>query len=89
MFTKMVTKDNEEFITESELGTKQYWDQFYDEELTNFIDFGDSGETWFGTRNTRKIIDWVSENHAKNGIDSMNFYFKFINYISNSLRCYL
>nr|XP_027198213.1 EEF1A lysine methyltransferase 2-like [Dermatophagoides pteronyssinus] len=66
MFKKMATKDNEEFITESELGTKQYWDQFYDEELTNFIDFGDSGETWFGTRNTRKIIDWVSENHAKN-----------------------
>lgn len=65
---KMTANDNDEFINESELGTKQFWDRFYDEELINFNDLGDSGETWFGTRNTRKIIDWVNENHVKNGI---------------------
>ena len=58
---------DEEHITESELGTKDYWEQFYENELNNFEDSGDCGETWFGKRNTHRIIDWVVENTDKNG----------------------
>lgn len=58
----------DEFLSESTLGTKQYWDQFYDEELTNFQDHGDTGETWFGKRNALKIVNWIVENVNKDGI---------------------
>lgn len=59
---------NEEFITKSKLGEKEYWNHFYEEELTNFKDYGDEGETWFGIRNSKKIIDWIDKNIDKNGL---------------------
>lgn len=70
---------DEEFIGESVLGTKQYWDHFYDEELNNFVETGDGGETWFGRRNTHNIIQWISVNIPSDGLDfqfvlhSLNF----------------
>lgn len=59
--------DNEEFIAKSDLGTREYWDAFYTEEIGNFDDHGDEGESWFGKANTLKIVKWVDENVNKSG----------------------
>lgn len=58
----------DEFITESVLGDKEYWEHFYEEELANFDDNGDTGETWFGKRNTHNIINWIELNIPRNGL---------------------
>ncbi|KAI1289443.1 Protein-lysine N-methyltransferase efm4 [Halotydeus destructor] len=49
----------------SKLGTKDYWEDCYEEELTNFAEHGDEGENWFGEGITRKIIDWLCEHLDK------------------------
>ena len=59
--------ENEEFITESKLGTQEYWENFYEEELENFENHGDEGESWFGKGNTMKIVRWVTDNVNKDG----------------------
>ena len=59
--------DDDEHLTESELGTKAYWEDFYQTELENFVDSGDQGETWFGRRNTNMIIQWIADNVPKAG----------------------
>lgn len=58
---------NEEFITESELGEKQYWNNFYENELNNFCDVIDL-ETSYGFHNAQKIIIWINQNIDKNGL---------------------
>lgn len=58
-------ENDDEHLTESELGTKAYWEDFYQTELENFVDSGDQGETWFGRRNTNMIIQWIAENVPK------------------------
>lgn len=59
--------DSNEFITESPLGTKNYWEDFYNNEIDTYSDSNQLDETWFGTKNTHKIIDWVKANVDKNG----------------------
>ncbi|CDS03151.1 hypothetical protein LRAMOSA00553 [Lichtheimia ramosa] len=54
----------------SKLGTKEYWDSLYDRENTNFNDFGDIGEVWFGEESVEKMVEWVTEN-AECGETSM------------------
>ena len=56
---------DDEHITESDLGTKSYWDDFYNTELENFENNGNCGETWFGKPNTHKIIEWIAERCGK------------------------
>ncbi|KAG6332527.1 hypothetical protein ID866_6564 [Astraeus odoratus] len=46
----------------SNLGTREYWDGVYEEELQNFKDFGDEGEVWFGQESVEKMVDWALEN---------------------------
>ncbi|KDQ06390.1 hypothetical protein BOTBODRAFT_70976 [Botryobasidium botryosum FD-172 SS1] len=46
----------------SELGTKEYWDQVYEEEVNNFEEFQDEGEVWFGLESVEKMVDWVVKN---------------------------
>jgi len=43
----------------SKLGTKEYWDNVYDEELVNFEQLGDQGEIWFGEESVEKMVDWA------------------------------
>ncbi|TDL25787.1 S-adenosyl-L-methionine-dependent methyltransferase [Rickenella mellea] len=45
----------------SKLGTKDHWDKVYEEELSNFEEFGDEGEIWFGTESVEKMRDWAGE----------------------------
>ncbi|KAF8656216.1 hypothetical protein AX16_002652 [Volvariella volvacea WC 439] len=46
----------------SKLGTKEYWDSVYEEELNNFNDTGDEGEVWFGMETVEKMVDWIQDN---------------------------
>lgn len=55
-------RDSDEELAPSVLGTKQYWEECYDDELSNFREHGDSGENWFGESITRKLITWLCEN---------------------------
>ncbi|KAK2463429.1 hypothetical protein APHAL10511_004515 [Amanita phalloides] len=43
----------------SKLGTKEYWDNVYEEELVNFEELGDEGEIWFGIETVEKMVDWT------------------------------
>lgn len=60
-------EQDDEHLTQCELGTKDYWEDFYQTELDNFTDSGDVGETWFGRRNTNMIINWIGANVDKSG----------------------
>ncbi|KAI1710530.1 EEF1A lysine methyltransferase 2 [Ditylenchus destructor] len=53
---------NVEFNSDSALGTKEYWDQHYDVELTNFDDTGDEGCVWFGRNSENRMLKFVREN---------------------------
>ncbi|KAL4064439.1 S-adenosyl-L-methionine-dependent methyltransferase [Scleroderma yunnanense] len=46
----------------SKLGTKEHWDNVYQEEIQNFQDFGDEGEIWFGEDSIEKMVNWALEN---------------------------
>ena len=44
----------------SKLGTKEYWDEFYQEELNNYMDNNnDHGEVWFGISSAAKMVNWI------------------------------
>ncbi|KAF8150805.1 S-adenosyl-L-methionine-dependent methyltransferase [Crassisporium funariophilum] len=46
----------------SKLGTKQHWDDVYQEEIVNFEEIGDEGEIWFGIESVKKMGEWALEN---------------------------
>uniref|UniRef100_A0A914C665 Methyltransferase domain-containing protein n=1 Tax=Acrobeloides nanus TaxID=290746 RepID=A0A914C665_9BILA len=50
----------------SALGTKEYWDNHYDMELSNFEDTGDEGEIWFGKSAENRMLRFVCEKVTKN-----------------------
>ncbi|KAI3641716.1 hypothetical protein MIR68_000284 [Amoeboaphelidium protococcarum] len=49
-------------LNASELGTKDYWDQVYNRELSNFEEIADVGEIWFGEDVEDRVVDWIEEN---------------------------
>ncbi|XP_063992211.1 EEF1A lysine methyltransferase 2 [Diachasmimorpha longicaudata] len=51
----------EQELNPSELGTKDYWEKIYSEEINNFEDHGDVGEVWFGKTNALKVVKCISE----------------------------
>ncbi|XP_076328994.1 EEF1A lysine methyltransferase 2 isoform X2 [Tachypleus tridentatus] len=53
--------DTEE-LHSSALGTKNYWQGAYEQELENFIDYGDVGEIWFGEDCVDRLVTWLSTN---------------------------
>lgn len=61
----MNDNSDEDLINGSLIGTKDYWDNCYENEIKNFNDFGDLGEVWFGLKNSSKIIDWIEKNVDK------------------------
>ncbi|XP_064113723.1 EEF1A lysine methyltransferase 2-like [Macrobrachium nipponense] len=50
--------DDEE-LTASELGTKEYWDSAYERELSNFENNGDVGDIWFGEESMDRVLKWM------------------------------
>ncbi|KAL6262754.1 hypothetical protein P5V15_005545 [Pogonomyrmex californicus] len=55
----MTEQENEE-LTSSDLGTLDFWENAYAQELDNFRDHGDVGEVWFGAANSRKVVRWIA-----------------------------
>nr|XP_031841168.1 EEF1A lysine methyltransferase 2 isoform X2 [Nomia melanderi] len=55
-----MTDQTTEELDPSDLGTLDYWEKFYTEELDNFKDHGDVGEIWFGRNNSHKVIRWIT-----------------------------
>lgn len=46
----------------SELGTKEYWDKAYDNEIENYKSHGDVGEVWFDEDSQIRVINWMLKN---------------------------
>ena len=57
----MATEEDEE-LDSSVIGTKDYWEKCYAQELDNYNEFGDFGEIWFGLKNSRRIVNWIKDN---------------------------
>ncbi|XP_013779543.1 EEF1A lysine methyltransferase 2-like [Limulus polyphemus] len=54
--------NNPEELNPSTLGTKEYWQDAYEQELQNFNDHGDVGEIWFGEDCVDRLVTWLSTN---------------------------
>uniref|UniRef100_A0AC35GTZ7 Protein-lysine N-methyltransferase n=1 Tax=Panagrolaimus sp. PS1159 TaxID=55785 RepID=A0AC35GTZ7_9BILA len=64
---EMLDIDNrEEERHDSRLGTKEYWESHYSNELSNFDENGDEGEIWFGRSAENRMIRFVSDKVSKN-----------------------
>lgn len=50
--------ENEE-LNPSDLGTLDYWQSHYTDEIENFKNFGDTGDVWFGEEILKRIIRWI------------------------------
>lgn len=48
----------------SELGTREYWESCYRQEINNYNDYQDIGEIWFGSSLVAKIVGWITTNLA-------------------------
>lgn len=55
----------EEELGSSELGTLEYWEDRYKNEIKNFSKHGDIGEVWFGEDIVDRIISWIAKNVDK------------------------
>ncbi|KAF8312523.1 hypothetical protein DL93DRAFT_2082125 [Clavulina sp. PMI_390] len=55
-------EQNSGAFASSRLGTKAHWDLVYEKEVTNFEEFGDEGEVWFGEGSVEEMVDWCSDN---------------------------
>ena len=51
-------------LQESALGTQEYWDNRYKEEIANFEDHGDPGEIWFGEDTVERTIEWIKKQES-------------------------
>lgn len=49
-----------EELQSSELGTLEYWEERYRQEINNFRSNGDVGDIWFGEDILEKLLRWIS-----------------------------
>ncbi|XP_018325704.1 EEF1A lysine methyltransferase 2 [Agrilus planipennis] len=54
-----------EELNECELGTREYWDKRYEEEIRNYNSHGDVGDIWFGEDIADRIVKWMEKNTSK------------------------
>lgn len=61
-------------LNPSKLGTKEYWDNFYNVEKSNFKDnHDDTGESWFSDSGAEeKMVDFLVSKSEEGGIDEQN-----------------
>jgi len=52
-----------EALKPSVLGTKNYWDEAYKDELSNFKDHGIVGDVWFGEDIMYKVLHYLCDSH--------------------------
>lgn len=50
--------DSEE-LQPCDLGTLDYWERRYQEEIKNFKSHGDTGEVWFGEDILERVVSWI------------------------------
>lgn len=48
-----------------ELGTKDFWEKSYSNEITNYKSHGDVGEVWFDEDSQFRVITWMIKNDIK------------------------
>ncbi|KAL7295630.1 hypothetical protein TKK_0010993 [Trichogramma kaykai] len=60
-----VESEETEELKSSELGTKDYWEETYSQELENFEDHGDVGEIWFGERSSKTMVKYIADKVPK------------------------
>ncbi|XP_064483539.1 EEF1A lysine methyltransferase 2-like [Ornithodoros turicata] len=61
----MDNNTEEECLGPSTLGTKEYWEATYIQELQNYSEHGDVGEVWFGEDSERRLLSWLESNSDK------------------------
>ncbi|KAK6639170.1 hypothetical protein RUM43_007440 [Polyplax serrata] len=49
-------------LNSSILGSYEFWNNLYNDEIENFQNHGDVGEIWFGKETVKRIVKWISEN---------------------------
>ncbi|KAF7281300.1 hypothetical protein GWI33_004882 [Rhynchophorus ferrugineus] len=54
-----------EELEPSELGTLEYWEKRYKQEIKNFTNHGDVGEIWFGEDIVDKVTVWIIKHIPK------------------------
>ncbi|KAI4470621.1 protein-lysine n-methyltransferase mettl10 [Holotrichia oblita] len=54
-----------EELEHCELGTQEYWNNRYQEEVKNYQSHGDVGEIWFGEDIVDRIIKWMKTAHSE------------------------
>lgn len=50
-----------EELNPSDLGTLDYWQNHYTDEIANFKNHGDTGEVWFGEDIQERVVKWISK----------------------------
>ena len=50
-----------ELLNDSELGTKDYWENIYKLEVKNLKEMGDEGEVWFGEDAMYRMIKYLEK----------------------------
>lgn len=50
-----------EELSSSELGTQEYWDKRYKQEIRNFRSHGDVGDIWFGEDIVDRVVSWIQQ----------------------------
>lgn len=58
-------EDNVEELGGSELGTKEFWEKSYSNEIDNYKSHGDVGEVWFDEDSQFRVIKWMIKNDIK------------------------
>ncbi len=46
----------------SELGTKEFWQESYSNEINNYKSHGDVGDIWFDEDSQFRVITWMIKN---------------------------
>lgn len=46
------------------LGTREYWDSFYEREISNFSSHGDEGEVWFGEHVMTREVSYLAARNS-------------------------